>query len=198
MTKSSSLSCLAGSAPTFGLTRGIALGAPWDCLSLPCPPDAQLPLQPPTSSTGRPRANEGVAGPKPRGLLEASPRLLFLLGLPAGPSEVAVHLKPEPKGGTTHFQFSGKRFVIKYVCVLKRRTELAHLLREMGTRSLPIIPSLVLTGTWSTQACAEDAHGCVPRAACASWWSPVGTRRGRTSLWFCSPSSTTSGSLSWR
>ena len=121
MTKSSWLSCLAGS--TLGLTRGIALVAPWDCLSLPCPPDAQLPRQPSTSPTGRPRANEGVAGPKPSGPLEASPRLLFLLGLPAGPSELAVHLKPEPKGGTTHFQFSGKRFVIKYVCVLKRRTD---------------------------------------------------------------------------
>lgn len=74
------------------LTRGIALVVPWDCLSLPCPPDAQLPPQAPTTPTGRPRANEGVAGPKPSSPLETSPRLLFLLGLPAGPSELAVHL----------------------------------------------------------------------------------------------------------
>lgn len=72
-------------------------------IPLLAPQNAQLPLQPPTSLIGRPQANGDVAGPKPRGPLEVSPRFLLLSGLLAGLSELAVHLKPEPKGGTTHF-----------------------------------------------------------------------------------------------
>lgn len=65
-------------------------------------------------------------------------------------------------------------------------------------REVELCPPLPQWALGPPRACAEGTHGCVPRAACLSWWSQAATTRGRTSLWCCSLSSTTPGSPSCR
>lgn len=136
--ESSWLSCRWWLSPDTWPEEG---GSPRCPIGLPFPPlHPGGPAVPPTSHLPNRQATHewGVAGPEPGGPLETLPRFFCSLWdfLP-GPSELAVHLKPKPKGGTTRIQYSGKRFTIRCVCVLKGRTESAHLLRETGTRTLP-------------------------------------------------------------
>lgn len=134
---------------------------------------------------------------QPGALWRLFPGFCSLWDFLLGPSELAVPLKAKQKSGPTCFQFSGKSFAIKCLpAQLKGRAESAPppFPREVGLCSpLPPLPQWALG---PPRACAEGTHGCVPRAACLSWWSQAATTRGRTSLWCCSPSSTTSGSPS--